>query len=147
MRDVLNPIVAAGGTTAFEDPLSLAEIAALTLEAPGLIAAHVALDPAGGVAGFQYLCRHPALPPEIGDIATFARRSPKVPGIGRALFPATRAAARAAGLTAIEATIRADNVGGLAYYSAMGFVDHRVTRGVPLKDGTPVDRIGKRYRL
>jgi hypothetical protein len=29
----------------------------------------------------------------------------------------------------------------------MGFADHSVRAAVPLKDGTPVDRIGKRFSL
>lgn len=44
-----------------------------------------------------------------------------------------------------NATIRADNAGGLAYYARMGFQDYAVARGVPLADGTPVDRISRRY--
>ncbi|WP_420810234.1 GNAT family N-acetyltransferase [Ensifer aridi] len=71
----------------------------------------------------------------------------KVPGAGTALFAATKAYARDAGFLAINATIRADNIGGLAYYSKMGFVDYKVDKAVPLKDGRPVDRISKRYLL
>jgi GNAT superfamily N-acetyltransferase len=48
-------------------------------------------------------------------------------GIGRTLFAVTRAAAEAARLPAIEALISADNVQGLGYDSAMGFVDYRET--------------------
>jgi ribosomal protein S18 acetylase RimI-like enzyme len=67
--------------------------------------------------------------------------------VGSALFNVMRSAARKRGLTAINATIRADNSGGLAFYNRMGFLDYEVTRAVPLKDGTPVDRIRKRYSL
>jgi hypothetical protein len=48
---------------------------------------------------------------------------------------------------AINATIRADNVGGLAFYSRLGFTDHGISRAVPLRDGTPVDRVSKRFIL
>lgn len=65
----------------------------------------------------------------------------------RRLVAATRAEVAKLGLTAINATIRADNVGGLAYNARMGFVGHEVRRAVPLRDGTPVDRIGKWYAL
>jgi ribosomal protein S18 acetylase RimI-like enzyme len=67
--------------------------------------------------------------------------------VGSALFAATRERARSLGLTAINATIRADNVGGLAFYQKIGFLDHSVTRAIPLKDGRPVDRVNKRFRL
>jgi hypothetical protein len=42
------------------------------------------------------------------------RRSPRLPGVGAALFPATCAVAETLGLVAINAAIRADNVPGLA---------------------------------
>jgi hypothetical protein len=44
-------------------------------------------------------------------------------------------------------TIRADNIGGLAFYSALGFEDNGIHRAVPLRDGTPIDRVSKRYVL
>ncbi len=73
--------------------------------------------------------------------------NPKISGVGRALFPATRAAAEELGLEFINATIRADNVSGLAYYSKMGFEPYDRLVQVPLLDGTPVDRIKKRFKL
>lgn len=72
---------------------------------------------------------------------------PRRPGVGKALFPATQIAARDLGLTTIFAIIRADNVGGLADYSRLGFVDWRTFKGVPLSDGTKVDRIAKLFHL
>ena len=51
------------------------------------------------------------------------------------------------GREAINATIRADNAGGLAFYTKQGFVDYGVTPAVPLADGTPVDRVHKRFSL
>ena len=64
-----------------------------------------------------------------------------------ALFAEMLEFARTLALTAINATIRADNVGGIAFYSKQGFVDHSVTNAVPLKDGTLVDRVHKRFVL
>jgi len=66
-------------------------------------------------------------------------------GVGTALFAATVVRAREVGLTAINATIRADNKGGLAFYTKMGFETYGIARGVPLRDGTPIDRVSKRY--
>ena len=63
------------------------------------------------------------------------------------LFSATRFAAKAAEVKTIDATIRADNVGGLKYYSGLGFTDYDVLKQIPLNDGTPVDRIRKRFDL
>lgn len=148
MAAILNPIIAAGGTTAREEPVDAAYMAEVIATA---ICCHVAEDGAGTrngtLAGMQWLDRLPELPPDVGDIATFARMAPKRPGVGRALFAVTCQAARASGLSELNAVIRADNVPGLGYYGKMGFEDHDVLPGVPLKDGTPVDRIVKRFAL
>ncbi len=144
--DVLNRIIDLGGTTAHLERLDPATFADYHL-GPDQIACHVVLDPDGKVAGFQWLGENEDLPSDCGDIASFTRRDRPLRGAGRALFSATCAAARAAGLMQINATIRADNAPGLGYYAAMGFVDHVIDRAVPLSDGTPVDRISKRFTL
>jgi L-amino acid N-acyltransferase YncA len=145
MAEVLNPIIAAGGTTAYQTPRNGDDLCAMIFK-HDLICAFVALDAAGEVAGFQWVERddHDAT---FGYIASFARIAPKLSGVGTALFAATRDACHAAGLVAIIAKIRADNTGGLAFYSKMGFRDHSVDRAVPLTDGTPVDRISKRFEF
>jgi GNAT superfamily N-acetyltransferase len=144
---LLNEIIAAGGTTAYEDPVDAAWIDRHYISAPGLVSCTVAeLD--GRLSAFQGLFwpDDPADPFPEGwaVIATFVRRGLTGAGIGGALFRATRTAARAAGVRSIDATIRADNTGGLAYYAKMGFADYDRLVGVPLRDGTPVDRIRKR---
>ncbi len=144
---ILNQIIAIGGTTAIETPLSEPMFAQSFLDGPDTIICHVALDTSGTVAGFQWLGSNKALPDGCGDIATFTRRDPVLKGAGRALFEATVKAARINGIKSINATIRADNHLGLSYYSKMGFMDHSVERGTPLQDGTPVDRISKRIVL
>jgi L-amino acid N-acyltransferase YncA len=145
---LLNEIIALGGTTALEEPFAADELASAMLTGPDVICCYVAEEPAGGrLVGFQSLERSEALADGIGDIATFTRVGLTQSGVGSLLFAATRAEAERQRLTAISATIRADNAGGLAFYGRMGFVDHGVQRAVPLKDGTPVDRIDKRYAL
>ncbi|MEI4472515.1 GNAT family N-acetyltransferase [Frigidibacter sp. MR17.24] len=142
LRAVLNDIIATGGTTAHEDPFTADGFAA---HLAGARVVHVVLD-GGAPVGLQYLAEDPRLPAGWLAIATFTRRAPPVPGAGRALFAATSAWARGAGVTAIDATIRADNTGGLAYYGRMGFETYRTWPAVPLRDGTPVDRIAKAWR-
>lgn len=144
---LLNEIVVAGGTTAIEDTLSPKEFDHWFIGGPDVLCCTLAEDTGGAVLGVQSLARNAALPAGWGDIATFARRGGTRRGIGRALFTETRARAAALGLAALNATIRADNAGGLAYYEKMGFCTYRTTPGVPLRDGTPVDRIAKRLRL
>ena len=150
MAELLNEIIAQGGTTAYEDPFSPEDMDHHYISNPARIACTLAEDN-GEILGFQGLFwpTDPADPFPEGwaYIATFARVGRTGGGIGRALFAETRAAAEAAGARVIDATIRADNTGGLAYYSRMGFTDYGRLRGLPLKDGTQVDRQRKRYDL
>lgn len=143
---LLNEIIRAGRTTAIETPLSQAEFADWFIDGEFPLACHVA-ERDGTLLGFQSLSVFGDPPKGTADIATFARMNPKTKGVGTALFPATRAAAEKHGLAFINATIRADNVSGLAYYTAMGFEDYDRQVEVPLLDGTPVDRIKKRFLL
>ena len=145
---LLNQIIALGGTTAHETPFDATSFARDYLTGPDALCCCVAeAAPGQPPLGFQTLSRHPDLAPDWGDIGTFARTEPKVPGVGTALFAGTRAAALDRGLRTIFAVIRADNSGGLAYYSRMGFVDWQTCPGVPLRDGTRVDRIAKLFHL
>lgn len=144
LADILNPIIRAGGTTGIEDTLDPDTLAHWFIDGPDVIACH--LGEAGGrVLGFQSLSRFGDLPPGWADIGTFAREPRS--GTGTALFAATLVAARATGITTINATIRADNAGGLAYYRRLGFVPYSMTPAVPLRDGTPVDRLHHRRDL
>lgn len=145
MCELLNEIIEIGGTTTAEDVLSLAAFHAHYFEAEGGISLVVAEED-GVILGFQKLNKLNGSE-EIADIATFARVSGKVKGVGRALFEQTRAAAVAAGFAQINARIRADNVPGMGYYAAIGFAPFDVVKAVPLKDGTPMDRMIKRYDL
>ena len=144
---LLNEIIAAGGTTAYETPFTPDAFADAHIDGPGVITSVVAEDEIGRPMGFQILLASDKLGPGWGDIGTFARRGSTTRGIGSALFAATKAAAIAAGLKTLNATIRADNSGGLTFYAKMGFVDYAVSRAVPLADGRPVDRIARRYDL
>jgi L-amino acid N-acyltransferase YncA len=148
LTELLNAIIARGGTTALETPFTPDTLAQTYLTGPDVHICLVAVDPATGqVEGFQTLGRYPNLPDDVGDIGTFARVDGIQRGVGSALFAEMTKRARALGLTAINATIRGDNIGGLAFYTKQGFVDHAVTPDVALSDGTPVDRVHKRFDL
>jgi len=148
LAELINALIARGGTTALEEAFTPEALADAFLTGHKVHCCFVACDPASGrLEGFQTLCHDEKAPGRFGEIGTFARLGGARRGIGSALFAATRARAQALGLAGITATIRADNQGGLAFYSSQGFVDNAVIRGVPLKDGTRVDRIVKRYAL
>lgn len=145
---LINAIIRAGGTTALEQEFTAPALDMAYLTGPDVLCCHVAVDPAdGALVAFQTMVRTPGLPDNVGDVGTFARIDRKQSGAGSVLFAATRAKAHELGLSAINATIRADNHGGLVFYARQGFADLNVTRAVPLSDGTPVDRVHKRYEL
>ena len=140
---ILNEIIEAGGTTAYESPFTPERLRAYHLDGPTVLCCHVVLWD-GVPVGFQVVNANPDLPEGWGDMASFTRRAPPVPGAGSALFEATRARAKALGIPMLNATIRADNAPGLGYYAKMGFVDYAVLPGVPMSDGTPIDRIRRK---
>jgi RimJ/RimL family protein N-acetyltransferase len=150
MVEILNRIIQTGGTTAHEIAYTRQRMRADYIEARAGICCIVALRN-GEIVGFQSL----EWPYEGGDdfhadwgiIATFVKSGLTCGGIGAALFQATRMVAAHSGVTAIDATIRADNAGGLRYYAKMGFVDYARQRDARLRDGTPVDRVRKRFDL
>ena len=147
MCQILNEIIEIGGTTALEQVLSEDEFVEYFLKCDTYLTCFVAIDGSNFVAGFQALQRHEELPDDWADIATFARVSDRVLGTGRMLFSKTKDFAFAEKITAINATIRADNAGGLRYYNRMGFETYSINRGIPLKNGLEVDRISKRYLM
>jgi L-amino acid N-acyltransferase YncA len=146
MAVLLNEIIRIGGTTAYEDAVSAEDLRDWYLTGPAAICAHVA-EEAGVLLGFQVLGRNPDLPADWGDIGTFVKAGLQRGGIGAALFVATAAAARARGVTTINATIRADNAPGLGYYSRRGFQNYDHDHSFTLKDGRVVGRVSKRFNL
>jgi len=146
LAGLLNPILQAGGTTALEDPLSPGTLADWFISGPHALICTLAEDDSG-LLGFQSLSRFHPLPPGWADVSTFTRQTPRRPGTGTARFAATVGRARAAGLVTLNATIRVDNSGGRAFYARMGFRRHGIRTGIPLRDGTPVDRLHHRLDL
>ena len=147
MRTLLNEIIRVGGTTAITDELSPDEMREWFISGEAVVSCFVAIDSDGSIAGFQSLSFYGSLPAGWVDIATFASRSRHKSGVGSALFARSREAALKLGLTAINATIRVVNVGGLAYYSRMGFQTYLVEEGDPKAHGRVFNRIHKRFTL
>lgn len=147
LAELLNHTIRLGGTTAYEDEFDPDGFAEEFLTAPAIVSSVVAVTAHGVRVGFQVLYAREQDGERFVSIGSFADQRVRYTGIGQALFPVTLAAARAHGGAFIRATIRADNVPGLRYYRGLGFRDHGVRPQVPLKDGTPVDRIETRYPL
>ena len=147
MAELLNAIIRKGGTTAHTREVSADTIKSWFRRDPERSAWHIAENDAGKVLGFQFIEPHNDLPPEACDIATFVRLGQTGLGIGSKLFEANRAAALAMGYKWINATIRADNSGGLAYYQSRGFESYDRHSDQVLANGFVVDKISKRYAL
>jgi GNAT superfamily N-acetyltransferase len=135
MSLVLREIVARTGRERPSDPQS---VRARYLANPDSIRCTVAIDDSGTVLGFQSLVRAMAgnpydTPEGWGIIGTHISPRAHRQGVGTALFAATRAAARQAGLAMIDAYIGADNASGLRYYEAMGFRTYREPDGIVQK--------------
>lgn len=142
MVAILNQIIAIGGTTAHQVPMSEADLRRYYIDGAEAITCVVA-EEAGEIIGWQ------AIGWWRGEshIGSFVKPGIQARGIGAALFAKSVDAARAAGLSVIHASIRADNVPGLAFYAKMGFVDYAVDAGFALSDGRVVGRIERRFDL
>lgn len=147
MAELLDAIIQKGGTTAHTTPVTRATILEWMGRDPDKSAWHVAEDDTGNILGFQFLEPHPDLPPEACDIASFVRLGKTGLGVGSKLFEASRLAAKSLGYQWINATIRADNGGGLAYYQSRGFEDYAHHPQQRLGNGALVDKVSKRYDL
>jgi len=157
MANLINAIISSGGTTAHQKLYSVERMVKEYIDSANGISCVVA-EFDGEIVGFQTLEWPYEEESELPDnwvtfpdnwaiIATFVRQGQTGRGIGRALFRDTRMAAANSAVETIDATIRADNTGGLIYYSRMGFVDYKTAKDVPLDDGILVDRISKRFDL
>ncbi|NNK68095.1 MAG: GNAT family N-acetyltransferase [Rhodobacteraceae bacterium] len=147
MAELLNQIIANGGTTALVKPVTARYISDWMNTNADMSAWSVATDSEENVHGFQWIAPHPDLPPEACDVASFVRIGQTGLGIGSKLFEATVQNARALGYSWICACIRADNEGGLIYYQSRGFEDYGLVRDAQLDDGRRVDKVLKRYDL
>ncbi|MEM7741427.1 MAG: GNAT family N-acetyltransferase [Pseudomonadota bacterium] len=149
MAALLNEIIERGGTTAYETAFTPLAMEASYISSPSIISCFAATED-HQLLGFQGLFAplpDDRMPHGWGSIATFANVQHTGRGIGRRLFEATCVAARKAGLFAIDATIRADNKGGLAFYQRLGFDDYDRVVGVPLNNGVLIDRVRKKFEL
>lgn len=145
MAEILNEIILAGGTTALAAPVTLDDITSWMIRERS--AWHVGETERGRVLGFQWIEPAEDLSPEAAEIATFARKGHTGLEIGSALFRATEATARDLGYKWIRANIRADNMGGLAYYQSRGFEDYGRIEGYRMRNGVVVDKCLKRFDL
>ena len=131
MTDLLNEIIRAGGSTAMEVQLSEDELRYWFVSGPPVLISNVAIDDAGATIAFQAVLHDKNLPAGWGDIGTFVKLGSGQRGCGRGLFAATVRDAKKQAIATLNATIRSDNSGGLAFYQKLGFLPYDVKKGVP----------------
>jgi L-amino acid N-acyltransferase YncA len=142
MTALLNAVIADGGTTAHETPMTSAEVQDHFIDGPGVLSSVVA-EEGGVIVGWQSVGWWYDDP----HIGTFVLPVLQTKGVGSALFAVTLAKLRGGDVDRIVAWIRADNVPGLAYYARIGFRDVGGDPGFALKDGRIVGRIHRRFDL
>ncbi|MCR9110158.1 GNAT family N-acetyltransferase [Marivita sp. XM-24bin2] len=147
MAEILDAIIQKGGTTAHTGHVPKGTILEWMHRYPERSAWHIAEDETGNIIGFQFLEPHPDLRPEACDIASFVRVGTTGLGVGSKLFDQSKKTAKELGYAWINATIRADNAGGLAYYQSRGFEDYAHHPNQRLDNGFIVDKVSKRYDL
>lgn len=142
MAVLLNRIIAIGGTTAHQKPMTAETVQDHYIDGPDCITSVVA-EAEGQIIGWQAIgWWHGG-----AHIGSFVDPDVQAKGTGAALFAETLQAAKAAGLSEIHASIRADNVPGLAYYARIGFQDMGFDPDFALNDGTKVGRVNRRFAL
>jgi L-amino acid N-acyltransferase YncA len=142
MTDLLNQIIAIGGTTAHQSPRTEQLVRDTDLDGPDVISSVVA-ENQGRIVGWQSLSNYH----DDVHIGTFVQPGLQARGVGGALFALTCDKAREAGVKTITAYIRADNLPGLAYYARIGFVDYESNPDFALNDGRIVGRAHRRFDL
>lgn len=148
MCGVINPLIVDGTTTAHRTLFDVERAVQHYIQPVDFISCQVALS-ADRIVGFQSLQwrERDGLRSGSAEIGTFVAQDQHGLGIGHLLFAATLDVAKDSGVIVMDATIRTDNVPGLAFYSKLGFQDNKVYENIPLSDGTLVDRIQKLYWL
>lgn len=142
MADLLNAIIAIGGTTAHETAKSPETVCHDYIDGPGTLTCVVA-ETGGQILGWQAVDQYHG---EV-HIGTFVDPQTQARGIGAQLFAQTRALCAAKGIAEIFAAIRADNIPGLAYYARIGFTDISAEPDYALSTGQVVGRVHRKFTL
>ena len=142
MATVLNAVIARGGTTAHEAPKTADQVRQDYVTGPDVLSSVVA-EADGHIVGWQSA----GLWQGEAHIGSFVQPGLQAQGTGAQMFALTCHLLRAKGIATIIASIRADNLPGLAYYARIGFVDFAHDPDFALSDGTIVGRVHRRFDL
>lgn len=140
MTQILNQIIAIGGTTAHETPKSAQQVLADYVTGPDVLSSVVTLVE-DRLIGWQSVGRWQ----DEAHIGTFVAPDVQAKGAGAAMFALTCDTVQKAGVPYLVASIRADNDPGLRYYARMGFTDFASEPHFALSTGQIVGRIHRRF--
>ncbi len=153
MCDLLNPIITEGTTTAHRSLFDTRRMITEYIQPKNQIRTTVA-EENGVLLGFQLLkwsnpdyAGSKRLPADWAIIASFVKIGEQGRQIGQTLWLDTLKAAKESGVTAIDATIRTDNIPGLAYYGGLGFVDYAHIKDIKLSDGSRISKVRRKFVL
>jgi len=134
--------------TAIDQPWSAAAQRQYILDQSPRECIHIAESPTGELLGYQVLALYAASissMSHVGQLGTFLHPSSRRQGIGRALFAATLAFARAHAYRKFVIQVRASNTAAQAFYQSLGFNPcGRYARHVVI-DGTEDDEVLMEY--
>jgi L-amino acid N-acyltransferase YncA len=139
---VLNGIVAEGGLTALDTPVSLEQersfLAALgprssllVAELDGRIVGFQGLDPAGTFAAMAH----------VAQLGSYVERPWRGHGIARRLWQRNREIGLERGFRKVIIQVRVRNTGALAFYRRLGFEDIGIAREHVVVDGHYEDEV------
>jgi len=139
MTQVLNRIIAIGGTTAHETPKSAQQVLDDYITGPDVLSCVVAVVE-DQLIGWQSVGRWH----DEAHIGTFVAPDTQARGAGAAMFALTCDTVQKAGVPHLIASIRADNEPGLRYYARLGFTDFASEPHFALSTGQIVGRVHRR---
>jgi L-amino acid N-acyltransferase YncA len=140
MTQILNQIIAIGGTTAHETPKSAQQVLEDYISGPDVLSC-VATLVEDRLVGWQSVGRWR----DEAHIGTFVAPDVQAKGAGAAMFALTCDTVQKAGVPYLVASIRADNDPGLRYYARMGFTDFASEPHFALSTGQIVGRTHRRF--
>ncbi|MDA1315304.1 MAG: GNAT family N-acetyltransferase [Acidobacteria bacterium] len=142
---ILNPIIAAGIHTVFDQPFSVQAEREYIEQFPerGVFLAAVAPE-AGRIVGFQSMepfAKYTGAFDHVGVLGTYVAEDYRRKGIARRLFQETFAVARERGYEKIFTFVRTDNPAALQTYLAQGFSIIGTARKQAKLNGRYIDEV------
>lgn len=123
IADLVNPIIADGGLTAMNGPMTVPDQEGFIRALPARSVYLAAMDDAADILLGIQDCLPDQDEPTLCDVSTFVSLKAPRRGTGTALFTEMRRLLQPLDFRTVRALIRVDNTGARAFYRALGFVE------------------------